>query len=543
MKNKTVSNSISLGTIVALALLTGVNTLHAQTAWDGGGSDSNYANALNWAGDVIPGNANNNGALIGSGTTHIVVYNTATNYTSTGTAKANSLLVGTGTNGVGSLTLSGIAGTLTFGGDAYNNAAWIGSVAGNTNATGVVTVSAGKLAITGGTDASINLGVLISGTAGGIKSGTLIINGGTVEVGRRILMGANNSSNVGELTISSGTLDMKRTGSTSEGDLGMIRLGSGTNTVNLDGGTAILSGFRTTEASNARSNIYFNGTTLRANVASADFINGTTTTANYQIKNGGLIFDTNTFAVTINDVLSDFSGHNGLLRKEGTGTLTLSSANNYTGPTTITGGTLALTGTGTLGTGNVIVNGIFDISGISAASYALGTAQVLSGDGTITATGKTLNVNGTLAPGNSAGSLDVTGNVVLAGTTNSNFEIDGPSSNDLLAVTGSLTYAGALNIDTTETTGTFNLFDFGSLSGNFSSITLSNAFNGSLINNSGIWTGTDGMVTATFTSSSGELTFTAIPEPSTLVLGGFALLGFAGTCLRKRSMAKQAAVT
>ena len=356
--------TLSPAVISGLTLTLASASLHAQIAWDGGGGDSNYANNLNWAGDIIPGNGNANGAIIGNGSTQSVIYNTATSYTSTGTGKANSLLVGTGTNGVGSLTLSGSAGTLTFGGDGYNNAAWIGSTSGATNTTGTVTVSAGKLAITGGTDASINLGVSIDLTSGA-KAGTLLINGGTVEVGRRILMGANNDAATGILTISSGTLDMKCTGSSGEGDLGMIRLGRGNNTVNLDGGTVIFRGFRLTEASNARSSIFMNGTTLRANGNIADLFNETvspnTGSANLRLKTGGLVVDTNTFSVTINDALTQESGHTAILRKEGTGTLLITGTQaNRTGTTTVNGGTLRVqgTGNGALGTGATTVNGV-----------------------------------------------------------------------------------------------------------------------------------------------------------------------------------------
>ena len=399
MKTRTNSHYLILtGTIAALV---GSTALHAQTAWDGGASTTDYATALNWAGDIIPGNGNANGALIGNSSNQTVVYNTATSYTSTGTAAANSLIVGSGTAGVGSLTLSGSAGTLTFGGDPYGSAAQIGSSTG-TAATGTVTVTAGKLAIgTGaGSDASINLGVFVGGS--GIKNGTLLINGGTVEVGRRILMGANATTAVGLLTISSGTLDMKRTGSNAEGDLGMVRFGTGTNTVNLDGGTAILTGFHISGATNARSIIYFNGTTLRANAANADFFLGTTANANLQIKNNGLIFDTNTFAVTINDALSDFSGHNGLLTKQGAGTLTLSSgASSYTGNISITGGTLLATGT---------------TGGLNPTTSALGNPRTASRTITV-GSGAILSFGNNDILGN-AGSTVVAKLIVNGGTVN-----------------------------------------------------------------------------------------------------------------------------
>ena len=62
---------LSLAAPFGLALATG-STLHAQTAWDGGGGGggtTDYSNNLNWATDIIPGNRNANGALIGNAST------------------------------------------------------------------------------------------------------------------------------------------------------------------------------------------------------------------------------------------------------------------------------------------------------------------------------------------------------------------------------------------------------------------------------------------------------------------------------------------
>jgi autotransporter-associated beta strand protein len=376
---RTTLNALRSIALFASAVVAGSATLHAQTAWDGGAGNTNYANNLNWAGDVIPGDGNNSGAVIGNGSTQTVVYSTATSYTSNGTGAANSLRVGTGTNGVGSLTLNGSAGTLTFGGNEFGNAAFIGTTGGTVATTGTVTVSAGTLSITGGSDTAINIGVSTGGLSG-VKSGALIMNGGTVNVASRILMGANHVQTVGTLTISSGLLNMQATGST---DPGQIRFGVGTNTVNLDGGTVNLRGFHTSVASNTLSTIFFNGTTLRAGANIADLMNGTTANANYEIKNGGLIMDTNNFNVTINDALSDAASNNGLLRKEGNGTLTLSAANAYTGTTTVDAGTL-------------VVNG----------SLAAGSAVSVGANGTLSGTG-TINgattIFGAHTPGNSPG--------------------------------------------------------------------------------------------------------------------------------------------
>jgi autotransporter-associated beta strand protein len=395
---RTAFNALRSTALFVFALVAGSTAVHAQTAWDGGGGDSDYSNNLNWAGNTIPGNSNNNGALIGGSSTQTVVYSTSTSYSSTGTGKANSLLVGTGAGGVGSLTLSGSAGTLTFGGDSYLNAAWIGTTSSGANATGTVTVSAGTLAITGGADASINIGVDTAGAppSAGTKNGTLIINGGTVNVASRILMGANNNglvtgNSTGTLTISSGLLHMQRTGTV---DPGLIRLGVGTSTVNLDGGTAILSGFYMQNASSStRSTINFNGTTLRANVANADYLaaNGSTANVTLSLKDGGLIMDTNGFDITFADGVTKEAGHAGLLRKEGNGTLTLSAANDYDGGTTVNGGTLLMNNAGALGStsGQLTVNGgIMNVNGhnlmVGNLTGVGGTIQGASGTPTLT---------------------------------------------------------------------------------------------------------------------------------------------------------------
>jgi len=61
----------------------------------------------------------------------------------------------------------------------------------------------------------------------------------------------------------------------------------------------------------------------------------------------------NTGEVQVAGVINSTTG----LTKEGTGTLVVSGANNYTGGTTVTDGVMALEGTGTIGVGDLTVNG------------------------------------------------------------------------------------------------------------------------------------------------------------------------------------------
>ena len=159
-------------------------------------------------------------------------------------------------------------------------------------------------------------------------TGSINVSGGELQVGRRILIAANAASRVGNLTLSgSGIIRMVATGSAGEGDLGMLRLGSGVSTLNFDGGELIGRGIHQSAAS-ATSNIYYNGTKFTLNGNSGTGVSaliGSGGTAVNQIKNGGLKIDTAGFNATIARGLANFTGHTGVLTKEGAGTLTMAA--------------------------------------------------------------------------------------------------------------------------------------------------------------------------------------------------------------------------
>ncbi|KZL03968.1 Extracellular serine protease precursor [Pseudovibrio sp. Ad26] len=127
------------------------------------------------------------------------------------------------------------------------------------------------------------------------------------------------------------------------------------------------------------------------------------------------------------------------------GTTTLTGANTYTGGTTVSGGKLVVDGT----IGDVIVNG-----------GSLGGSGTINGSATIT--------SGTIAAGNSPGTLTIDGDLNLTSASVLEFELGSPSGtagvdSDLIAVGGDLTLDGTLNVTDAGgfDAGVYNLITYG----------------------------------------------------------------------------------
>ena len=112
---------------------------------------------------------------------------------------------------------------------------------------------------------------------------------------------------------------------------------------------------------------------------------------------------------------NDISGVGGL-SKAGQGMLTLSGTNTYTGTTTVTGGVLRVDGS------------------IANSYLTVGPAATLQGTGIV---GETL-IQGTLAPGNSIGTLTVDGDIEFVDGSVYLFEVDDQRQTDLLIVNGNV---------------------------------------------------------------------------------------------------------
>jgi autotransporter-associated beta strand protein len=232
------------------------------------------------------------------------------------------------------------------------------------------------------------------------------------------------------------------------------------------------------------------------------------------------------------------------LTKTGSANLTLLGNKAYTGATTVSAGTLTIGETGSVSGSSLLdvaSNATLNVSAVTGG-FVVGSSQTLRGGGTVV--GNT-TVNGALQPGNSPGLLSFNNNLTLGNTAVTTMEINNTGTRgmvyDAINVGGSLTYDGSLllSLGTNFAAGSysFDLFDFGSQTGSFDSVTLGGNYAGSLINNVGLstnWGLTSGDQTWTFDQSTGVLALSVIPEPSPLALSGLGLLALALSALRKR---------
>ena len=201
------------------------------------------------------------------------------------------------------------------------------------------------------------------------------------------------SGNFGLTEAGNGTLVLSNTGSTFSGPLCVA---SGTLSV---GNIGITSG---TGGTFGVLGISAAPVTLGSNGVTATFLyTGTATTTNqgfYLAAGGGGVFPVNG-----NLNLSGIVSGNGSLTKTGSGTLTLSDSDPYTGMTTISSGTLAVSGTGALNA----TSGICVAQGCALQVTAGGGGGQLPNAGNITLSAATLSYfgNGSASPGETTGAL------------------------------------------------------------------------------------------------------------------------------------------
>jgi fibronectin-binding autotransporter adhesin len=348
---------------------------------------------------------------------------------------------------LGDGTISTDAGTtMTDDGDISGSGALVKDGAGTLELDGTLshsggtTVDEGTLVLTGtntytgGT--TINNGTLETGSDASLGNANdgLTFNGGTlhttgdVNSGRDITLAGDGtiSADAGTTTTDSGDVS---------GSGALVKDGEGTleldGTLSHSGGTTVNDGTLVLTGNNS----YTGGTTLNGGVLQ---VGGD---ANLGDATSGLAFDGGTLHTTGSfgtdrDITLAGDGHldvdtgttltatgaidgNGRLVKQGDGTLVLTSANDYTGGTTIDAGTLQ--GDSTSLQGDIVDNGTLDFA--QAANGTFGGdisgigALVKDGSGTLTISGTASHQGGTTV---NDGTLVLTGTNTYAGGTTVN---------------------------------------------------------------------------------------------------------------------------
>jgi autotransporter-associated beta strand protein len=355
----------------------------------------------------------------------------------------------------------------------------------------------------------VNDGILELRDAAALGSGNLIFKGGviglTAESGdftRALGIAAGEVRWYG----TEGTSGIGAPGGTSPitGGSGGFAAYGGTRAVNLGGSSASVrwgntdSGVTSVHFLRSLSTLLLGADNADGTVDFQNPINlygGNTTTVQMrtvEVRNGSAAVD-----AKLSGALS--SNEAGLV-KTGAGTLELSAANTYRGPTGVNDGELLVSGS------------LSSFSDVSVESDA-----TLGGSGTV-AGAIVVKSGGTISPGGTADrSLDV-GSLTLAGGSTSLFDITGPGDGsganaDEILASGAVTFGGVLelNFGGNYGDGAWDLFDFATSAGDFASI---NDVSGNYVG-------------LNFDPSTGILSTSPVPEPGAvglLALGGIAML-------------------
>ena len=436
-------NTYSGGTTISGGTLTGnVNTFGTGNIIDNAALVFVQNSAATYGKDI-----SGTGTLTKDGSGNLTL-NGSNSYAGGTTINAGILTTGTTSLGSGNVTNNA---ALVF--DQTSNGTFAGTISGSgtltKNGTGNVTLS-GSNSYFGGT--SINAGTL-TGTTAAFGTGAIVNNNALV-------------------------FDQTATGSFNGNITGGGSLGkTGTGNVTLSG-----------------NNTYSGGTTI-----SGGTLTGSTTSfgSGNIVNNANLVFDQNSNA-TYGNLISG-AGH---LSKTGSGNLTLTASNTYSGSTTISGGTLTGT-TLSFSTGSISNNAALVLDQNTDGNFS----NFMSGIGSLTKSGSgniTLIGHNTYTGGTTISAGTLTGSLMSFGggniVNNGALVVDEQANagySGIISGTGSLTkqgngsvalvssnyYSGGTIISAGQLSGNSNSFGSGGISiGSSGHLVITQAFDGSLNN-------------------------------------------------------------
>jgi autotransporter-associated beta strand protein len=268
------------------------------------------------------------------------------------------------------------------------------------------------------------------------------------------------------------------------------------------------------------------------------------------------IGSTNNLNSTFSGVVSNGSGAGGII-KDGTGTLTLTGDNSYTGSTGVTQGTLLIGGSGDINqTSGVTISTAGTFRYNSSVAYSGGAITnnggTIAGSGTIGASVALDSLSDKLAPGNSPGiqnyGISQTWNAFTYQWETNNFTGTTAGTDfDQITITGSLTLdlAGSYAVDLLSLTAlnaAGNVANFSEITRQWAILTASGGISNFDV---GDWTINEAGFTSsptrtgTFSLSADAnniyLNYALVPEPSGVMLAAVGMLGIAAR--RRRNAA------
>jgi len=444
--------------------------------------------------------------------------------------------IGTGTqSAAGALVFGNSAGTITVSGSVSAPAGLTISTDGYQFTSGTIVLTganAGTNTITTGSGVTATVNSLVAGSAGFTKAGlgTLLLGSsnsifGTIAVSAGTLKaGSANSFGSSSVTLSAGaTLDLNNlsfanTITNNGGTIANAGSFSGTSTVSgtVDyagavGGTVVV---------DAGGVANFSGSidSLTVSAGGQANLNDGASLSQPVLTNDGLVAVNQSGSSTLATAITGA----GAFQKLGSGILTVSGNNTYSGATTVSAGGLKVTGS--IGGGGLSV---------AASAWLMGTGTI----------GGPVTVSGTLAPGSSPGVITL-GSLVLTPTSSTAIEIAsaGPrgTAYDGISIldAGGLTYGGTMTLafggaaiaDNT----TFDIVAFtGSSSGSLAAVESTGFYAGTWTDNSnGTFTLVKDAQTLTFSQSTGDIIL--VPEPSAIALAAAGVGTLAAALLRRR---------